>query len=62
MNAIQNWFNNPIFVKHLRSRLRRAQVIPAAVIVFVISVLLSYAGWQANWFNNGTTFAGLLVL
>jgi hypothetical protein len=60
MNMIATWLDNPLFVKHLRSRLRRAQFVPPAVIVGVICICISYAGYQLNYFKNGWAFGWLL--
>jgi hypothetical protein len=62
MNMIATWLDNPLFVKHLRSRLRRAQFVPPAVIVGVICICISYAGYQLSWFKNGWAFGCLLTV
>jgi hypothetical protein len=62
MNMLTAWLDNPLFVKHLRSRLRRAQFVPPAVVVGVICICISYAGYQLNYFKNGWAFGWLLGL
>ena len=57
-----NFLDNPIFVKHLRSRLRRPQVMPAAVVVLVLCLCISYGGYQLGGFANGGAFGTLLGL
>ncbi len=62
MNAITAWLDNPIFVKHMRSRLRRSQFLPSAVIVLVLCFFIAYGGWALNAFSNGSAFKMLLGL
>jgi hypothetical protein len=62
MNTIAIWLDNPLFVKHLRSRLRRAQFVPPAVVVGVICICISYAGYELSWFKNGWAFGWLLTI
>lgn len=52
--------DNPIITKHLRSRLRRAQVVPAAVIVATICGLIAWAAYSLGWWG-GTGPLGWLV-
>jgi hypothetical protein len=60
MSTLANSLDNPLFVKHLRSRLRRPQVMPSAVVVLVICLCISYAGYELRWFTNGVAFRILL--
>jgi hypothetical protein len=53
---------NPIWVKHWRSRMRLAQVLPTATVVFVVGVLIVWGGWILNGYTNGYTFGVLVAL
>ncbi len=56
------WFENPLLIKHLRSRLRRSQFLPAAAVVGAICILISWGGWTLGGFASGGTFGVLLGL
>lgn len=58
----QAGLDNPIFVKHLRSRLRRAQFLPSAAVVLVLCLCIAYGGYALNGFSNGVAFGWLLGL
>ena len=62
MSALAMWVDNPLFVKHLRSRLRRSQFFAPAVVVGVICICIAYASYINNWFVNGWAFGMLLGL
>ena len=62
MNTLSAWLDNPIFVKHVRSRLRRSQFFPSAVVVLVLCFFDAYAGWALNWYSNGMAFNALTGL
>jgi hypothetical protein len=53
MDAI---FDNPIFVKHVRSRLRKNQVMPSVIIVVVLAMLAMYAGFALGGLEEGVIF------
>ena len=38
MNRLALWLDNPILVKHVRSRLRRVQMLPSIAVVMVIAL------------------------
>ena len=59
---IQAWLDNPIFVKHLRSRLRVQAVVSAIVVVQALCLCIAWAGFQLKGFDNGTAFGWLLFL
>ncbi len=48
-------FDNPIIVKHVRSRLRAAQLIPGIIVVLCLASLFTWIGFYFNSFYNGTT-------
>ena len=53
MNRLALWLDNPILVKHVRSRLRRAQAIPSALLVLILCILIAWGGWMLNGFETG---------
>jgi hypothetical protein len=57
-----DWLENPIFVKHVRSRLRRQPLAAAGVVVMVLCMCIAWAGYQLNWFFSGRAFEWLLAL
>src|SRR3954451_15261028 len=54
--------DNPILVKHARSRLRLWQVMPWAVIVLVMSVSAAWAGQGVNWIGHASAVVIVLGL
>lgn len=62
MNKIIAWLDNPIFVKHARSRLRRGQLVPAIAVVLILCLLIGWGGYMLNGFDTGHTFGFLLAL
>jgi hypothetical protein len=54
--------DNPILVKHLRSRLRMGQVMPWAAIILVLSACISWAGVNLRWFDNASAVMSLVGL
>ena len=47
-------FDNPVLVKHVRSRLRPGQALPWAAIVLVLSACIAWGGHESAWFGNAT--------
>lgn len=62
MNRLALWLDNPILVKHARSRLRRMQAIPSVAVVMVIALTILVFGYQWNRLSGGEAFGGLLTL
>jgi hypothetical protein len=58
----RDWLDNPIFVKHLRSRLRPQPLAASAVVVMVLCMCIAWAGYQLDGFANGRAFEWLIVL
>jgi hypothetical protein len=56
MSAQGMWVDNPLFVKHVRSRLRKGQFLAPAVVVGAICLLVAYSGYLRNWTTSGWTF------
>lgn len=62
MSAMAMWVDNPLFVKHLRSRLRRSQFFAPALVVGVLCICIAYSSYISNWFANGWAFGMYLGL
>ena len=58
----QAWLENPIFVKHLRSRLRLQPLISAIVVVQALCMCIAWAGFQLDSFATGGAYAVLMLL
>ena len=56
------WLDNPIFVKHVRSRLSRQNLTSGVVIVGVLSLLLAWFGISNNAFADSRVFHFNLVM
>jgi hypothetical protein len=54
--------DNPILMKHIRSRLRRAQVVPWLVVIVLLSLCASWAGFAIRWLGQVGALAVLLGL
>jgi hypothetical protein len=54
--------DNPIFMKHWRSRMRPGQWLPTAATVIVLCLLIGWGGWVLGGFVNGGTFGATLAL
>jgi hypothetical protein len=57
-----DWADNPIFVKHLRSRLRRQPLVSALVITLVLCLCIMWGGYELDGFKNGGVFGTLLAM
>ena len=55
-------FDNPILIKHLRSRLRRTQATSLALVVLVVCVCLLWAGFQGLGMKDGGLFVAFFSL
>ncbi len=53
-------FDNPILVKHLRSRLRLGQALPWVALVVVFSACIAWAGHDGRFLNDRTAVVLLL--
>jgi hypothetical protein len=54
--------DNPMLVKHVRSRLRWAQVVPWAVVVLVLCLLIVWFGQASGGLGNGMALSTILGL
>jgi hypothetical protein len=57
-----DWFDNPIFIKHLRSRLRRQPLMSSLVITLVLCLCIAWGGFQLDAFLTGGAFGTLFGL
>lgn len=62
MNRWARWLDNPILVKHLRSRLRKAQFFSWLAVVLTLCLISSWAGWVLNGYTNGWAFGAILSI
>jgi hypothetical protein len=61
-SILRDWVDNPIFIKHVRSRLRRQPLAAGAVVVLVLCLCIVWAGYENNAFVNGRAFEWLVML
>jgi hypothetical protein len=59
---VADWLDNPIFLKHVRSRLRRQPLFSAMVITLVLCFCVVWGGFALNGFISGGAFGTLLAL
>lgn len=50
-------FDNPVLIKHIRSRLRRPQSVYLVIVALVLCVCIMWAGWQGRGLQNGVIFS-----
>jgi hypothetical protein len=62
MNRLALWLDNPILVKHSRSRLRKMHVLPSVGVVTILALSIVLLGYEYNGLNGGQTFGGLMML
>ncbi len=60
--VLRDWIDNPIFIKHVRSRLRRQPLAAGVVVVLVLSMCIVWAGYENDAFVNGRAFEWLVML
>lgn len=56
INNLPAWLDNPIIVKHLRSKLRLQPLIASIVIVLILCICLLWAAEVMNWFFDSRAF------
>jgi hypothetical protein len=61
-DRLVDWLDNPILIKHVRSRLRRQPLVSALVVVQVLCLCILWAGYQLNIFISGGAFQFLVIL
>jgi hypothetical protein len=62
MNRLTAWLDNPIVVKHVRSRLRIQPLAASCVVLLVLCICLMWAAKVLDWFRGGYAFGYLLAL
>jgi len=61
-DRLVDWLDNPILVKHARSRLRRQPFVSSLVVVQILCLCIVWAGYQLNIFNTGGAFELVVLL
>lgn len=61
MSDAARLIENPLFVKHVRSRLRQRDLVPLAAAVLVVGALIVWGGSVTGTMQNGSAFAVLLA-
>jgi hypothetical protein len=61
MNRLALWLDNPILVKHSRSRLRRMPFLTSIAVVMIIALSIVLLGYQYDGLHGGGTFGGLMM-
>jgi hypothetical protein len=61
-HLLAEWLDNPILVKHVRSRLRPQPLVSSIVIVLVLCVCIAWGGFVLDGFTTGGTFGALFAL
>ncbi len=61
-HLLAEWLDNPIFVKHVRSRLRPQPLVSSIVIVLVLCVCIAWGGFVLDGFTTGAAFGTLFAL
>jgi hypothetical protein len=59
---ILDWLDNPLLVKHLRSRLRIQPLLTSIVVVQALCLCIAWYGYQADSFASGGAFGWLITL
>ena len=59
-DRVREWIDNPILVKHIRSRLRLQSVLSSLIVLVLVNLCLAYGGYKLEWYNTGTV-AGWIV-
>jgi hypothetical protein len=62
LERVRDWLDNPILVKHLRSRLRKQPLITSIVVVQALCLCIVWAGYQFGSFGSGRPFGWLYML
>ncbi len=62
MNRLALWLDNPILIKHVRSRLRRMQLISSVAVVVIIALCIVMLGYSYDKLSGGGAFGGLMAL
>jgi hypothetical protein len=61
-DRLHDLVDNPIFIKHVRSRLRAQHLGAASTVVLLLCICIAWGGYQLEGFANGGAFGVLLGL
>ena len=61
-SIVREWLDNPILVKHARSRLRPQALASGVAVVLILCLCVAWAGAQSNFLAAGTSFGIYLCL
>ncbi len=61
-DRVRDWFDNPIFLKHVRARLRPQAFLTSLAVVGILCLCIAYGGYQLNAFQTGGAAGTLLAL
>jgi hypothetical protein len=56
------WLDNPIFFKHVRSRLRRPSLVTALVITLSLCLCIAWGGFELDAYRTGSAFGAFYAL
>jgi hypothetical protein len=59
-DRVRGWLENPILVKHLRSRLRKQSIFSSLAVLVLLNLCLVYAGYKLGWYQSGAVAAWIL--
>ncbi len=60
--TLLKWIDNPILIKHKRSRLRPQAFATSLVVVVILCICIAWGGYQLNQFTSGGAAGTLLAL
>lgn len=55
-------WENPLLIKHIRSRLRPQQLYPMMIVVAALCACVMWGGYSTDAYSHGVAFVGLLVI
>jgi hypothetical protein len=61
-DSLRDWFDNPILIKHVRSRLRPQAFFSSLAVVVILCLCILWAGYQLDMFASGGAAGWLLAL
>jgi hypothetical protein len=59
---IRDWLDNPILVKHMRTRLRPQAFFASLAVVLILCLCIAYGGYRLDAFKTGGAAGALLAL
>jgi hypothetical protein len=62
IHQIMLWLDNPILIKHCRSRLRQMHLLPSIAVVMILALSIVLLGYQYDRLGGGGTFGSLMML